>query len=79
MEKVYLDKFRIAWIFMGILTATVAVATIAYLFIEMPIATLWSFVMVSLVGHSNRKRDEPVKEKQPKNEHQEKEKEASSL
>ena len=76
MEKVYLDKFRIAWIFMGILTATVAVATIAYLFIEMPIATLWSFVMVSLVGHSNRKRDEPVKEK-----HQEPEnrKEASNL
>ncbi len=45
-----------------ILTATVAIATIAYLFIEMPIATLWSFVMVALVGHSNRKRDEPVRE-----------------
>ena len=76
MEKVYLDKFRIAWIFMGILTATVAVATIAYLFIEMPIATLWSFVMVALVGHSNRKRDELVKEKRQETENR---KEASNL
>jgi len=38
--------------------ASTAVATIAYLFFEMPIATLWSYVMMALVGHTNRKRDE---------------------
>ena len=57
MEPIYIDAFSLAWLFMSITTATVAVATIAYLFFEMPIATLWSYVMISLVGHNNRKLD----------------------
>ena len=55
MVPLFIDEFSLAWFFMSILTASVAVATIAYLFIEMPIATLWSYVMISLVGHNNRK------------------------
>ena len=58
LEQVYIDELSIAWHFMAISVACVAVAAIAYLFYEMPIATLWSQVMVALVGHSNRKRDE---------------------
>ena len=58
LEQVYIDELSIAWHFMAISVACVAVAAIAYLFYEMPIATLWSHVMVALVGHSNRKRDE---------------------
>jgi len=83
MEKVYIDKFAIAWIFMGNLLAIVAVAVIAYLLFEMPIAVLWSYVMIGLVGHSNRKRDEHTKEYQPEKENVEKDmekvKEASKL
>ena len=58
MEPVYVDEFALAWYFMGISTAATAIAAVMYLFYEMPIATLWSYVMVALVGHSNRKRDE---------------------
>ena len=57
MAQFYADEFSLAWLFMSIVTAVVSVATIAYLFIEMPIATLWSYVMISLVGHNNRKLD----------------------
>ena len=55
MAQFYLDEFSIAWLFMSIVAVSVSVATIAYLFIEMPFATLWSYVMLSLVGHNNRK------------------------
>ena len=58
MELMYIDEFSLAWLFMSILTAAVAVATIAYLFIEMPIATLWSYVMISLLGQNKRKVDQ---------------------
>ena len=58
MDAVYVDEFALAWYFMAISTAATAIAAIMYLFYEMPIATLWSYVMVALVGHSNRKRDE---------------------
>ena len=57
MAQFYADEFSLAWLFMSIVTAVVSVATIAYLFIEMPIATLWSYAMISLVGHNNRKLD----------------------
>ena len=58
MEQVYIDEFSIAWTFLAVSTAIVAVAAIAYLFYGMPIATLWSYAMVALVGQSSRKRDE---------------------
>ena len=47
---------------MGIFTATIGVATLVYFFIEMPIATLWSYVMTSLLGDTNRKLDEKPEE-----------------
>ena len=62
----YFDSWFLVWNFSGIMATIIPVAMVVYLFIEMPIATLWSYVMVSLVGHTNRKRDE-VEEKNEKN------------
>ena len=56
-EQVYIDEFSLAWLCIAMLTSVIAVSVIPYLMFEMPIATLWSYVMVSLVGHTNRKRD----------------------
>ena len=43
-----------------------------HLFIEMPIATLWSYVMIAVLGHNNRKLDEKIKQEKVENEHTEK-------
>ena len=58
MEPVYLDKFSLAWMFLSVVTASVAVAMITCLFVEMPIAMLWSYCMLYITGHTNRKRDQ---------------------
>ena len=39
-----MDNYAIAWNFMGIFLATTMIAVIMYLFVEMPIAMLWSNV-----------------------------------
>ena len=39
-----MDSYAIAWNFMGIFLATTMIAVITYLFVEMPIAMLWSNV-----------------------------------
>ena len=57
MEQMYLDEYSFAWLFMSIICATTAVATFLYLFYEMPIATLWSFVMEKLTGKGRTKVD----------------------
>ena len=45
-DSPHIDYFSIAWWMMGVGCATLVVAMIFYLFIEMPIATLWSYVMI---------------------------------
>ena len=57
---------------MGIFMATLCVASFVHLFIEMPIATLWSYVMIAVLGHNNRKLDEKIKQEKVENEHTEK-------
>lgn len=57
---------------MGIFMATLCVASFVHLFIEMPIATLWSYVMIAFFGHNNRKLDEKIKQEKVENEPTEK-------
>ena len=47
-DSPHIDYFAIAWWMMGVGCATLVVAMIFYLFIEMPIATLWSYVMIEM-------------------------------
>jgi hypothetical protein len=48
---------------MATLTAIVAVAAIPYLFFEMPIATLWSYVMKWLIGKPKTAENSEMSEK----------------
>ena len=47
-DSPHIDYFAIAWWMMGVGCATLVVAMIFYLFIEMPIATLWSYIMIEM-------------------------------
>ena len=50
-----------AWLFCSIFTILLIVATFVYIFFEIPVATLWSYVMIAIVGNNNRKLETEVK------------------